>query len=68
MGDVARHQALGRQQQIWANLYGPARAAVLAGALAELLDAQPGLALRDAVARLDPEDEGEYTDFVATRW
>lgn len=68
MDDVARQQALGRQQQIWANLYGASRAADLTDQLAALLGAEPALALRDAVARLDPEDAGQYEDFVATRW
>lgn len=66
MDDADR--AIARQQQIWANLYGQARAAVLAEALADLLAARPDLTARQAAAALDPEDEDEYRDFVATRW
>lgn len=57
-----------RQLQIWINLYGPAKAAVLTASLVDLLAEQPDLELRDAVARLDPEEDEQYEDFVATRW
>ena len=58
---------LDRQRQIWANLYGPARAAQLID-LAVQAAADQGTTLAEAVRVVDPEADETYEDFVATRW
>jgi hypothetical protein len=60
--------AFARQRQIWVNLYGPSETAELLEEAAQLLAAHPGMAPEEAFREVDPEDEDEYRDFVATRW
>jgi hypothetical protein len=68
MADGYDEAALARQRDIWTNLYGPVRASALMADLVALLGHEPGTAVRDAVARLDPEEDEQYEGWFATRW
>ncbi|MDH4146252.1 MAG: hypothetical protein OEY23_13905 [Acidimicrobiia bacterium] len=59
--------AFGRQEEIWAGLYGPARAAELLARARELAAADPARSLASIAGELDPEDEADYTDFAGMR-
>jgi hypothetical protein len=59
---------LDRQQQIWANLYGPSVAVTLARRADELVAGQPVLRPSEASRLVEPERDEDYEDFVATRW
>lgn len=64
--EIERH--VEHQRKVWVNLYGPAKAEGMAAQLADILQTRPDLDPRAAAAIVDPEDESEYEDFVATRW
>jgi hypothetical protein len=60
--------AFARQREIWANLYGPAETAELLEEAAKWLASHPDTTPEQAFREVDPEDDEEYRDFVATRW
>ena len=61
-------QRLEQTRWAWTNEYGPSRAEHLLAALSALCAAEPGLALREAIDRVDPENEGDFEAFCASRW
>jgi len=64
--EIERH--VDHHHKIWVNLYGPAKAKGMATQLGDLLQQRPDLDPKAAVAIVDPDDEAEFEDFVATRW
>ena len=61
-------QRLEQTRWAWTNEYGPAQAESLLAALDALRSAEPTLALREAIDRIDPETEGDFEAFCASRW
>jgi hypothetical protein len=61
-------QRLEQTRWAWTNEYGPAMAENLLAALSALRAAEPALCLRDAIERVDPENEGDFEAFCASRW
>ena len=61
-------QRLEQTRWAWTNEYGPVQTERLLAALDALRSAEPTLALREAIDRIDPETEGDFEAFCASRW
>lgn len=68
MNPIELQRTVAHQLQIWTGLYGPARAQLMADHMVQVLNEQPGLTAKEAAAVVDPEDDEDFEDFVATRW
>jgi len=65
---ITDERRLEQTRWAWINEYGPAKAEALLAAVSALCAAEPELALRDAIDRIDPENEGDFEAFCASRW
>jgi hypothetical protein len=65
---ITDERRLEQTRWAWINEYGPVRAEALLAALTALREAEPSLPLREAIDRIDPENEGDFEVFCASRW